>query len=515
MRCKEYMMKTNDENYDFQYSRTNESGSFSYHQKKCLEMFESIISGRNVYIRVERSITETAYGEVRLEEISPEYMQYVNISVLTDEILGYDAEMFQIQDREMLFHTYRPYFISFLVPLDQNNPSTISDLGDGWFLAHFDGPAAESDDNRSYVELTGILETAASPVNYMDKRLFIFTDRSLPQSVLDKINTTYDPSLFVCTSSSDVETILNNAWANNFPNIIDIYNVGHGNADYIKGKNKRILYDIGYNYRTIPTYSSPKFPRATQALRQVNPCCVILSHWDLDHIIGCAYAEPKVFRVPWIAPFVSLTKSNAKKAKEKGAYPNKIRLANYLRQLGSLYLVDRKQTNKLIAVISCAKDAEIRLWLGSGYDKNITAENRRGLILEIVDKHSRKPHILLTGDVPYESMPDILNIPVDFMHVPHHCSNMILNRLKKIPGVGNCAVISTNRDKTGTINYNNCHYKELKRRFSEVINTIDTENPTHTKKVPISRTGRFRHLSDDELTLAIRIDYRHWEWGFR
>lgn len=36
------MMKTNDENYDFQYNR----------------------------------ITETDYGEVRLEEISPEYMQY-------------------------------------------------------------------------------------------------------------------------------------------------------------------------------------------------------------------------------------------------------------------------------------------------------------------------------------------------------------------------------------------------------------------------------------------------------
>lgn len=160
----------------------------------------------------------------------------------------------------------------------------------------------------------------------MNKRLLVFTDSTLSSSILDTINRTYAPSLFVCTDSCDIETILNNAWANNFPNIIDIYNVGHGNADYIKGKEKRILYDIGCNYRTTPTCCSPEFPRAAQALRQVKPCCVILSHWDLDHIIGCAYAEPEVFRVPWIAPFVALTKSKATKAKEKGADPQKYAL---------------------------------------------------------------------------------------------------------------------------------------------------------------------------------------------
>lgn len=516
-------MKTSDENQTLRNSRTNDSDPLDYHTKKCTEMIEYIKSGRNVYIRVERNMIETDSGEMHLEEISPEYTPYISISVLTEEIIGYDAEMFQVADREALLHTYRPYLISFLVPLDQDNLSKIAELGDNWFRAHFDGPAADSSDNRSYIELTGILETAASPVNRTNQKLLIFTDKSLPQSVLDKINSTYDPSLFVCTSSSAIETILNNAWANNFPNIIDIYNVGHGNADYIKGKEKRILYDMGYNYRATPACSSPKFPRATQALRQVKPCCVILSHWDLDHIIGCAYAEPEVFRVPWIAPFVALTKSEAKKAAKKaakktaknGPYPNKIRLADYLRQLGNLYLVDRKQPNKLIAVISCAKDVEIRLWLGSGYDGSLTLENQSGLILEIADRRSRNPHVLLAGDVPYQCMPDILNVPVNFMHVPHHCSNMIPDRLKKIPGVGSCAVISTNRDSSGNINYDSDHHDELKCRFSEVINTIDTENPSHTKKTPVSKSGRFRKLSDDELTLAIRIDYPHWEWDFR
>lgn len=94
-------------------------------------MFDYIKSGRDVYIRVERNMIETESGEMRLEEISPEYTPYISISVLIEEIIGYDAEMFQVTDREELFHTYRPYFISFIVPLDQNEPSVIATLGDG------------------------------------------------------------------------------------------------------------------------------------------------------------------------------------------------------------------------------------------------------------------------------------------------------------------------------------------------------------------------------------------------
>ena len=100
--------------------------------------------------------------------------------------------------------------------------------------------------------LDGILETSASPVNYLKGKLLVFTNRAIKKSVLNKINSMYDPRKFGYTSSSDVENILNDAWVSDFPYKIDIYNVGHGNADYIRGSKHRILYDIGYNYRSFP-----------------------------------------------------------------------------------------------------------------------------------------------------------------------------------------------------------------------------------------------------------------------
>lgn len=56
--------------------------------------------------------------------------------------------------------------------------------------------------------LDGILETSASPVNYLKGKLLVFTNRAIKKSVLNKINSMYDPRKFGYTSSSDVENIL-------------------------------------------------------------------------------------------------------------------------------------------------------------------------------------------------------------------------------------------------------------------------------------------------------------------
>lgn len=140
-----------------------------------------------------------------LEEIFPEYTPYISVSVLADNILGYNAEMFQVADREEACHTCRSYFVSFIVPLDQNEPDVIVALGDGWLPAHFDVLSADKNDNRPSVELTKIPEPASSPVNYIDQKFLIFRDTTSSLSVLGKINHTNDPSLFVCTDSFDIK----------------------------------------------------------------------------------------------------------------------------------------------------------------------------------------------------------------------------------------------------------------------------------------------------------------------
>ena len=74
-------MKTTDEKQILRNGRTNDSDLLDYHTKKCTEMIDYIKSGRDVYIRVELNVIETESGEIRLEEISPEYTPYISISV--------------------------------------------------------------------------------------------------------------------------------------------------------------------------------------------------------------------------------------------------------------------------------------------------------------------------------------------------------------------------------------------------------------------------------------------------
>lgn len=455
------------------------------HEKKCKKMFDDIMAGISLYISVERMVSENEFGETCINKISLENTQHVRISILTDEIIEYDFEMLKGETLNKFSNGYRPYFVSFIVELKKENLEEIEKLGNDWCSGRY--VKEEEHAGEAGIIVNGVLEMSASPVNYLDGRLLVFTDKELDQSVLDKINNTYNPRNFTFTSSSEVEKILNNAWSKDIPKTIDIYNVGHGNADYIRGNKRRILYDIGYNYRTFPSRCNTRFLRAALAIRYMKPSCVILSHWDLDHIIGCAYAHKDVFDVKWVAPHLV-------SSKDCYASTNSIRLAHYLSVLGNLCLVDREQKNKLIATITGGAGISFKLWLGSGTSM-LTPKNREGLLIEIDDTNKMFPHILLAGDVPYKCMPYILNNKIEFMHVPHHCSNMEMDELKKLPGDGICAVVSTNRKKDMTLNYDNAHHQELENKFTNVVNTIDSSSGNDEKNLSVQINCKIKTYS--------------------
>lgn len=124
--------------------------------------------------------------------------------------------------------------------------------------------------------------------------------------------------------------------------------------------------------------------------------------------------------------------------------------------------------------------------MGSG-KSIVTPRNIEGLVIEILDKNGIYSHVLLTGDVPYKCIGKAFQEPIDFLHVPHHCSKMELGILKGIKTKGKCAIISTNRNEKA-LNCNKEHYEELKRKFEEVSCIIE------------SKYG-------DEANLSIQIDY--------
>lgn len=458
------------------------------HEKKCHTIFNDIKNGAILYVRIEDPFFLEAKKSYSDELDNTKYMR---VSILTDAIIDYDLKMFKSERGTDFLENYRPYFISFVVSLGKNKLDDLRVIGDSWCSAKFikgDKPIMDES-----VTIKGYLEMSASPISYLNGRLLVFKDKSIDASILKGINETYNLPNFQCMSDANINRVLNEAWKDDFPVTIDIYNVGHGNADYIRGEKYRILYDIGYNYRSMPIYHNAKYLRAVNAIRHLKPSCVILSHWDLDHIIGCAYAEKDIFTKKWIAP--NLT-SNL----DKNASKNSIRLAAYLQKLGSLYLVDRNRriTSQLIATITGGNGTKIKLWLGDGRDGTITIRNTEGLMIEIIDEKDLYSHILLSGDVPYACMPDlVMQKTINFMHVPHHCSKMNLDKLNNSSNQGECAIISTNRKADRQLNCDICHFNELFKNFHDVISTMDNG------------------CRDDEANLSVQIKYRYKNFCFR
>lgn len=451
------------------------------HQSRCYKIFKHVEAGSELYVRIDDVVDWPEDSDVTT------YEQYIHVSILSDEIIAYDSELFYQENSNQTSGAYRPYFIQFTIPVHSPEQfQKLSAIGRYWYLAKF----TTDQDQRMELEpgtfyLDGALETSASPVVYIQGRLLIFSNRSIKQDILKQIRNVYDPQKFAPTYNDVVETILNRCWDRDSLQTIDVYNVGHGNADYLRGSHRRILYDIGYNYRCCPNRRPHKsrYWRAVSAIRRLKPDCVILSHWDLDHIIGCAYAQQQIFDVPWIAPHLI---SN----KDSKASVNAVRLANYLNYLGNLYLVDRNQTTYLIATVPMKSGTVMELRLGNATgSRMLSVRNKEGLFLDIYGTS----HILLGGDVPYHCMSLPWPHKIDYMHVPHHGSAMEIPLLNHPNVKGTLAVISTNRLANGNLNRNNYHYNMLMQAFRHVMCTIDNSSNDDEQNLSIQITCKNRH----------------------
>lgn len=436
------------------------------HAKASKRFFDEIKFGDIIYVCAEKK-------EINIDDYESNYINnYNRVSIVTDSMLEYDLQYLVESDNYIasnnnLLKNYRPYFVDFLIDIEKN----IALEENRWYVAKFLNENIDTiiEDDDEIVMYDGILELSASPVRYENGTLLFFTNRSVPQEILNKINDFCRDTIFQNSTDDVIQRILSDIWKNEKINTIDCYNLGKGNADYIHGYSSSMLYDIGYSYREYPKRKGKyNYYRACNAIRHVHPSCVLLSHWDMDHILGCVYAKQRIFDVPWIAP--SLMNEGTKKYSI-----NAYRLARYLYFLNNLYLVDCLRGPLQIANVY-TKDGVICLYLGGGNDAKISAANRQGLYIEI---YSRNIHIVLSGDVPYKCMMHQLwDCNIDYLHVPHHCSDMDCCNLVSAPNYGKVAIISTNRcrKKFNIINYDIEHKKHLDKKFMKVICTID--NPS-------------------------------------
>lgn len=481
------------------------------HTRRVNKILEDLVQNHGsedesgLFVRVEQIISDPNSNEHQSKYI-------VELSVLTKEIYDYDKETiiryepkdhpenpdeterhngeeYEIKDtdKSISIENYRPFLVFLTIRISEQELNKFEALKNKWIKAEFH-------EKKQTGDYSANLLCNVFPFQIYKKKIKI-SEYIGPYFFYGKdINTLtkadYDINKFnSCLAlEKDVETELNNAWSNLGYEYIDIYNIGHGNADYIVCHDeKRILYDIGVPY---PGYSLLWFPEAAKAFGKLKPSLVIISHWDADHYMGSFYINNNdVLNVKWIAPF------QFTEGPDKPISINLFRLVAYLRATDKLMLVDIKNAGKLVAS-SGTKDNAIKLLMGSCTDKetkNISKKNREGLYIELGEKDDKIS--VLAGDVSYNSMDNsIFSKQLTFLHVPHHGSKMKLSRLLNSQW-GKHAVIST-KYKLGSTEVNFSHERVLNTTFNGNVHNT-SEYYGDLRSIRLLKSGEVQKIISD------------------
>lgn len=417
--------------------------SYDDHHQKCYKMFNRAFDGEKIYIHV--------------DEID-EYNRTIVFGIVTEEMVIYDSEFMSDSKAE-----YRPYFFSFETHISNQLESYLDKSNsqrseDGlWLVAKFISEN-ESNNVESSNVIEGYVMYAASPVFAKKKRIKLIY-AGLPKKIRDRINKTYK-----LNPVNDVEAKkrLDNTFSCMEFDYLDVFNAGHANVIRLRGrktgKYASVLVDVGKHGGYCG--SVPKeYPKTDKALSKMKPSAVILSHWDLDHILGVTCASAEMFECQWYAPDLGDMGTNAK------------RLACYLHYKKKLTLIERKRTDRLITSI---KGLTIYMGRNAKVD-DIDKQNCGGIV---VSYEIDKVKTLVCGDAPYKAVESALwkTKPIyDYIIVPHHAHAMTVKKIvtkRKSKGYS----VYCNNEKgdakhlndLDSLGYENLHTEDIKKRYYSI-----------------------------------------------
>ena len=421
----------------------------------------------------------------------------IECSVLSEKIVAYDketvlSEAFDPMQEEN--SAYRPFFASFMIKADRETQARISKLEYAWYGAYF-YPLEKADDHtdlfsaESYITTDAVFQFSASPGFSLEGKLVIVPEKKDiiygGVHINKSYDTLYDADRFEGDPDEKVREELQGLWKKDALRTVEIYNVGQGNANYLRCGKNRVLFDIGYPIKSVPAKNPLYYRRALLAIRQAKPSVVVLSNWDFDHYAGWVYANTEIFNVPWIAPTLYHRGYKKRNRTATSIGTNAYRLASYLKKKQLLMLLDWKDVPRTVASLGGQGKQVIGLEMGgfgSG-DWDIALRNRHGLYFTIADENGHA-NTVLAADVPYSSMRDgIIGDALQILHVPHHCSKMKLDAIEK-PGLSalKTAILSAERGMEYDL-----HRIKLEKCFgsSNMIFTTDQYKDNETLAVEI------------------------------
>ncbi len=345
------------------------------------------------------------------------------LNILTRSMLEYDKSYFSESSNNNI-REYKPYFYSFIIYGDSHSNvyDKLKKMGDKWYKASF-----SKKKRFEWHEYRGEIEKSASPIIY-NKHCIYISDEELDKTTVDEINDVYVSvkASLDCEVKKRIKGLLNSIQFS----LARVYSVGNGNLINLRGNNINdntefnVMYDVGYHLKQHPYDKRNKYGIAVRDFHKIKPNIVFLSHWDDDHIMGCVYAQNRLFDCPWFAPEIEKTRSIGAK-----------RLAAYLSVKKKLTIIKRDNNARKLVEISTLK-SNILFCLGENKVKgSISKENCGGMIIEIKnDNMGKMVESLFCGDVPYDAIKDLIwncrKIGYDILLVPHHGSKMNCSSLK-------------------------------------------------------------------------------------
>lgn len=233
---------------------------------------------------------------------------------------------------------------------------------------------------------------------------------------------------------------------------IEVLNVGQGNCEFISTNSKNILFDVGFTKSE--SHDDCKFDRAKTIINNFDGGIVIISHTDIDHILGVIYLNDEAINNSiWIFPKI-----------DEKYYTNSAKSL-------LIYLCENNSNNTFFLEKDVVS-GYIRLFRGSNCNNSETTYiNSSGILLNYENNDCK---ILLTGDCPYSSILEQFRKQYDFLVVPHHgyevgCLQIINGFLGK--NTNNCfAIVSVGKNNYSHPNQE--HLNKLSKCYN-VLKTVD------------------------------------------
>lgn len=423
----------------------------------------------------------------------------LSCTLLTLQMLDYDIMMFTAMDdqndeeyRNAATKHYRPYFFNYVAEIDMKKYKKLQEL-QRW-QEHFESNIILPDEqdksyiwlectfnpltNKSLADFNGYVVQSASSIDKIKIDLSIIEDNDAAAEVKKRILKAYKLN-HACMNDEYFIQELDKEIAGELDSLssIYVYRIGNGNCVYAenKQKDKGFFFDIGFNYRHRPKMlsanSTYNYSSAMKKILAKDPSFFILSHWDLDHIVGSFAARKNFLNKKWFAPDCYDACITAQ------------RLAKYLDLKGNLFRVERKKAGRMIGTVPIGTSI-YKLFMGEKVPCDRSSPNCEGIVIEYNGTTNKGTNtVLMMGDVNYSSFNHAIastnngqqsfaNTNIDYLIVPHHGSehtgfNLITNNTKPPKGT---AIICCTDVKTDN-RPNDSHRDVLKTRFAEVFTT--------------------------------------------